>query len=204
MAIYDNSYSRMVAGLKIILPLLALVILSTLFLVSRSRNSVLSIPYADGVIEEIARDQKVGNLSYSGVAANGAAITLIAESAQPMVGNRQGIMADTLQASIETPTGQKIETSAPTGSFDSGTQTAELTDGVTLTTSTGYLIKTETITADLRNARLFTAGSITANGPLGHISAGLMVLQQQSGNGSPTSYELVFKNGVKLVYQPQQ
>ncbi len=204
MAAYDNSYSRMVAWLKIILPLLALAILSTLFLVSRSGNSVLSIPYADGNIDEIAREQKIGNLSYSGVVANGAAITLIAESAQPMTGNRQGIVAEILQASIETPTGQKIESSAPFGSFDSDTQTAELTGGVTLTTSTGYQIETETITADIRNARIFTADSITANGPLGHISAGQMVLQQQSGNGLPVSYELVFKNGVKLVYQPQQ
>ncbi len=204
MAAFDNSYSRMVAWLKIILPLFALVILSTLFLVSRSDNPALSIPYADGTIDEIAREQKIGNLSYSGVASNGSAITLIAKSAQPMLDGRQGVTAEFLQASIETPTGQKIESTAPSGSFNSTTQSAELTGGVLLTTSTGYVIETQTIQADIRKARISTTGSIIASGPLGQISAGQMVLQQHSGTGSPASYELVFKNGVKLIYKPQQ
>ncbi len=53
MATYDNTYSRVVAWLKILLPLLALAILSTLFLVARTIDPAQNIPYADVDIDEL-------------------------------------------------------------------------------------------------------------------------------------------------------
>lgn len=204
MATFDNSYSRMVAWLKIILPLVALAILSTLFLVSRSVDTTLTIPYSEADLNEITREQKIGNLSYSGVAANGAAITLTAESAQPMLGKKPSMSAKVLQIAIETPNGLKMNAQSPVGIFDSGGQNAELTGGVIITTSSGYIIETDTLNTNLTDSSVSTPGPITATGPLGSISAGQMVLQQQSGNGSRSGYYLVFKNGVSLIYVPQQ
>ena len=60
MTMYDNSYSRFVALTKVILPIIALGILSTLFLFSRNIDPTQSIPYADVDVEGLAREQQIG------------------------------------------------------------------------------------------------------------------------------------------------
>jgi len=204
MATYDNSYSRMVAWLKILLPLAALAILSTLFLASRSIDSVRSIPMADGTIRELAREQRIGNPSFSGVTDNGTAVTIAAQSARPLTGDQRGFSASGLRATLASKSGYTVEITAKTGLLDSQTRIADLGGGVRLDTSTGYRIETASLSASLEIALVQTGGAITADGPLGHISAGKMVLRQQSGGDAGATYELVFKNGVTLLYLPQQ
>jgi lipopolysaccharide export system protein LptC len=204
MATYDNSYSRMVAWLKIILPLAALAILSTLFLASRSIDSARSIPFADGTIKELAREQRIGKPSFSGVTDNGTAVTIAADSARPLADGQQGFSAVGLRATLASNAGYTVEVMAKTGQFNSETRMADLGGGVRLDTSSGYRIETASLTASLENALVQTGGAITADGPLGHISAGKMVLRQQSDGDAAATYELVFKNGVKLLYLPQQ
>ena len=46
MAMGGMTYSRMIAWLKILLPLAALVLLSTLFLFARPRNPIATLPFA--------------------------------------------------------------------------------------------------------------------------------------------------------------
>lgn len=204
MATYDNSYSRMVAWLKIVLPLAALAILSTLFLVSRSIDSARSIPFADGAIEELAREQKIGNPSFSGVTDNGTAVTIVAKSARPLPDGRQGLSAKGMRATLSTAAGETVEITAKNGQLNGETRIATLAGGVKLRTSTGYVIETASLWASMENATVQSDGAISAEGPLGKITAGKMVLRQQSDAGAAASYELVFKNGVKLLYLPQQ
>lgn len=204
MAAFDNSYSRMIAWLKILLPLTALAILSTLFLVSRSVDPTLSLSIADDELQELASQPKIGNPSFSGVGANGAAITLSAEVAEPLTGTRTGLRATGLKGIFETPDGARLEMSSDTGIFDNAARLAELTGNVALATSDGYAITTDNIVADMDQSRIFTAGPIVADGPLGRITAGQLILQQKTLAGSDSSYELIFRNGVKLVYIPRQ
>ncbi len=203
MPAYDDSYSRLVAWLKIVLPLAALAILSTLFLVSRSHELSRSIPIAKGQVEELARDQKIGSPAFSGVTDSGTAINIFAQSAQPDPNKPGLIQAVDLRADLKTPSGATFQARAAAATFDPEAGQAVLRAGVTVTTSTGYTIQTDVLTADTQATRMATRGKITADGPLGRIEAGKMVLRQQSDAGSPASYELVFKEGVHLVYQPQ-
>ena len=59
MAVADNTYSRVVGWLKILLPLGALALLSTLFLFARGIAPVGEIPYAE--LEEIAREARISD-----------------------------------------------------------------------------------------------------------------------------------------------
>lgn len=200
---YDNSYSRLVAGLKIILPLLALALLSTLFLVSRPYEPNRDLPFSDPAIEGPAPNERLVNLAYSGVSKNGSAVTITAKNAQPIRGSQQIITAQGLQSTIKASLGQTVEITAPDGTFDGVSQIVLLENGVVITTSTGYQITTKSMRADLNVDRLSTIGQVIADGPVGHLTAGQMVLQQQPGDGSQDKYELIFKNGVELVYTPQ-
>ncbi|MGR3290461.1 MAG: hypothetical protein ACU0C9_04615 [Paracoccaceae bacterium] len=202
MAVFDNSYSRMVAWLKIMLPLAALVILSTLFLVSRPVDPTLSLPFADQRIRSLAEKPRIGSPEFSAVTPNGSAINMNAEVMLPLIGEQTGFKASKINGTFETPDGLIVQLSAQSGIFDNTAQTVSLGDGVILTTSSGYHIETNQILADMNESRISTGGSISAQGPFGLISAGQMVLQQISAQGSE-AYELVFKNEVKLVYVPK-
>ncbi len=192
----------MVAWLKILLPLTALAILSTLFLVSRSIDPTLALPISDGDLQDLASEPRIGKPSFSGVMANGSAITLSAEQAIPIIGSGTGLRASGLRGVFQTPDGGKVDITATTGILDNTERTASLSGGVSLITSNGYTITTDAIIANLETAAVSTDGSILANGPLGHVSAGKLILQQKTIPDTENTYELVFTEGVKLIYTP--
>ncbi len=204
MATHDNTYSRLIAWLKILLPIAALAILSTLFLFSRVIDPNGALPFARAAAEKIAREQRIGNPTYSAVNDDGMAITLAAESAAPLDGDDEGIAADALKAVIETPKGLRLEITAKSGWFNAVNRMAALEEGVRLQTSTGYVIQTDSIIANADTREVAANSPVSASGPLGEITAGKMVLRQQSPDQGDPSYELIFQDGVKLVYLPQQ
>jgi len=204
MATFDDSYSKLVAWLKILLPLAALAILSTLFLVSKSLDPTLSLPIAEDELKSLAQEPKIGNPAFSGVTENGSAVDFSALVAQPLDNGNIGIQAETLTGVFETPDGQMIDISANQGIFDSTRRSAALSGGVSLATSSGYFIQTDQIIADMETSTISTHGAISADGPLGHISAGKLLFRQKSSDNDRGSYELVFMHGVKLIYTPQQ
>ncbi|MGR3659908.1 MAG: LPS export ABC transporter periplasmic protein LptC [Paracoccaceae bacterium] len=204
MAGFDNNYSTLVAWLKIVLPLTALAILSTLFLVSQSIDPSRAIPIADVDVEEMVREQRVGKPNYSGVTKNGVAFTVTADSANPNFGDNQKMTAEHINAHIETTSGASIVIIADSGAFETKSRQADLSGGVTIETSTGYFISTDAIHSTFDLTALETGSGVEADGPLGKLTAGKMVLTQQSGQTDAGEYLLVFTNGVKVVYNPQK
>ncbi len=189
----------MVAFLKIALPLIALAILSTLFLVSSAIDPSEKIPFADIDVEEMAREQKIGGPSYSGVSKSGAAYTVTAKSATPNFGENKGMTAHDIRATIETKSGTVIDFTAPDGSFVEKTDQAVMTGGVRVVTSTGYDITSDVVHSKLDMSELETDTVVSASGPFGDFTAGKMVITQQSGQGAEQDYLLVFTEGVNLV-----
>lgn len=202
MARFDNSYSRFVAWLKIILPLLALAILSTMFLISRTVDPSQTIPFAEVDPKELASDQRISGPNYSGVTRDGSAISLSAETARPIGTDPTGLSAQLLNAKIETSGGVEIDILATDGNVDTANKVATLSGGVRLTTSTGYDIGTEQIQARLDVTNISTAGPVIATGPFGRVEAGHMQLTRSPESPNGEDYLLVFNGGVKLVYEP--
>lgn len=201
MHTYDNNYSRFVAYTKVILPIIALGILSTLFLLSRDIDTSQSIPFADVDLNELAREQRIGAPNYAGVTADGSAISITAASATPNPDDPKRVTANNMTTIIEDASGARIDISAKTGVIDSDQKRVILSDGVQILTSTGYIIHTEGLRAALDETSITSDGRITAVGPLGTLNAGQMVLSPQNKPGQ--SHLLVFKGGVKLIYDPK-
>ena len=82
-AVSDNLHSRLVSVLKLVLPLLALALLSTLFLVSRKIDPEAAIPYATVDVADRLRDPKMTDAGFASVAADGSTIALTAAQARP-------------------------------------------------------------------------------------------------------------------------
>lgn len=201
MIAYDNNYSRFVAWTKVILPVVALGVLSTLFLFSRNIDPSQSIPYTEVDVEGLADKQRIGAPNYAGVTEDGSAISVTAKSARPDPDNPQRIHATDLTTVIEDAKGGRIDISSGAGEINSKQNIVILRGGVEIITSTGFTIETSGLTASLDETSVISDGEISAMGPLGVINAGKLVLQPKNGPNAP--HLLVFKGGVKVVYDPK-
>ena len=196
----DDAYSRLVAWLKILLPIAALAILSTLFLLSHSIDPMQAVPYADVDIEDLMREPRITAPNYAGVTGDGTAIQISAETARPDPAHPARVAASVLKAEIETPDGVATRISADHGGIDGDAGQVTLQGSVLMTNSLGYRITAASLSLGLDQTSLRADAGIAADSPFGRITAGQMVLNR-SDDGT---YVLVFNGGVKLLYDPAQ
>jgi len=201
MAIYDNTYSRFVAWLKVLLPVLALILLSTMFLISRTIDPNRALAFAKVDLDALAENQRITGPKFSGVTEDGAALSFSATSAQPDPDNPMSYSVTGLNAEIATPDGGALHIFAGHGEVDRDANMLEMTGGVVLETSTAYRIEAEGLRAGMDRTWAESIGEVRATGPGGDIFAGQVVLERQGEEEG--TYLLVFKGGVKMVYTPQ-
>lgn len=199
MAVADNAYSRFVQFVKVALPLLALALLSTMFLFSRTINPEDAIPFAEVDVEQIAREQRLQDPNFSSVTSDGTMIMVIAEAAKPDADNPRRMDITEVTADIETPTGTQIKMKSEEALYDGESNTMDLTGNVRLSTSNGYTLHSDMLIANLSESSLISPGPVDGSGPNGTLEAGQMELKTVGH-----SQLLVLKNGVKLIYQPNR
>ncbi|MDE9450211.1 LPS export ABC transporter periplasmic protein LptC [Aliiroseovarius sp. Z3] len=197
----DNQYSRFIALLKVLLPVSALALLSTMFLISKSVDPTTSLSYARVNLEELTGDQRIDSPRFSSVTEDGAAITFSAKSAVPEPDQTNVFSADGLAARIETPDGGAVDINASKALINGSSNIVDLSGGVTLVTSTNYHIATNGLSTAMDTTSAKTLGPVEADGPMGHLTAGQAEITRE-GEESDT-YLLVFKGGVKLIYDPK-
>lgn len=195
----DNPYSRFVAWSKIVLPLAALALLSTLFLFARQPPGNSDIPFSE--IEEIARQPRVSGASFAGVAEDGSVIAIRAAVIRPMPEAPGSFAMDRLRAEVSGADGTRVEMTAGAGEIDGSAQRARLTGLVQVTASSGYRMETAGIEADLRSGEIRSLGPLEVRGPPGSFTAGQLVIRTAPGGGGQ---RLLFTGGVRLLYTPQQ
>ncbi len=198
-----DRHTRVVGWLKVTLPLLALAILATLFLLADRIDPEAALPYAEVDVEGLAREPRMTAPTYAGTTSDGAALTLSADEARPATDSTQaGALGLRLQ--LDTPDGASTRLTAATAVMSPDTQEILLAGGVVVTTSTGYRVETAELAAKMDRSGLQSQTPVTATGPAGDLSAGGMTLGQdnRTPGQAPGSYLLVFNGGVRLVYQP--
>ncbi len=194
-----DRHTRLVGWLKVALPLTALAILSTLFLVAHRIDPEAALPYAEVDVEDLAREPRMTAPTYAGTTEDGAALTLSASEARP---EADGVAATAagLRLELATPDGGRTELVAAEAVMEDATRQVILSGGVVLSTSNGYRLETAEVVAKLDRTGLESRAPVVATGPAGEIRAEGMALSQD--NRTPGAYVLVFKGGVRLVDQP--
>ena len=194
-----DRHTRVVGWLKVALPLSALAILSTLFLVAHRIDPEAALPYAEVDVEDLAREPRMTSPTYAGMTSDGAALTLSADEARP---SSDGAPANAaaLRLELATPDGARTELLAAEARMDPVAREVVLSGGVVVTTSSGYRLETADMAARLDRTGLESRAPVTATGPAGDIRADRMVLSQDAQ--TPGAYVLDFNGSVRLVYQP--
>lgn len=197
----DDLHSQVVGILKVALPLAALGILSTLFLLSDKINPEDAIPYAEVDVADRLRTPRMTDAGFAGVTADGASLMLTAADAKPEdAAGSAG--ARLVLGTLETSDGAKTELAAAAIEMDTAAHMIELSNGVELRSSAGLVISAVGLGVATDRTFAQSRGPVTATGPLGQLSAQEMQLTAQ--DGEPNSYVLVFKGNVRLLYQPDR
>lgn len=187
------SRGALVAGAKVLLPLAALVLLSTLFLVARGPGD--AIPFAR--LDALAREPRLEAPRLAGVAPDGTALTLAADRLVPLAGRPDAfaVLAPRLEAARG---GATLGATAGRGEADGPSQRLTLDGGVRVETSTGLRVDLPALAVDLRTGRMEAAGPVEARAPFGRISAGGLAVEAQDG---ASAARVVFNGGVRLLYE---
>lgn len=199
-----DRYSRRVAIAKIALPLAALALLASLFVYSKTNPVRDGLIFADSELRRMASEAQITNPRFSGVTTAGDAFSVSATIATPDAPKPGRIDLEDPTTSISFASGVDLATSAQTGSLDIKTNIARLAGDVFLETSTGYRVETDEIVLNFLTGNVESPDGVLATGPIGRIEAGSMqLLQDLDKNSGGGQSVLIFKNGVKVVYNPR-
>ncbi len=190
-----DAHTRRVRFLKLVMPLLALGILSSLFMFSKTIDPEAAIPYATVDVEDRLREPKMTDANFAGTTSDGAALTISAANVVP--GADQTGTAKMVSGQIVTAAGETTQVDAALVALN-GTNAA-MTGGVVMH-SAGYEMTTDAMDFAIDRVQVSSRGTVAANGPLGTLDAGQMSLTETPNVAG--SYVLVFKSGVRLLYQP--
>ena len=194
-----DRYSQIIAWLKILLPLTALGLLSTLFLLSRTIDPVADMPFADDEIEEKLRGQQVTAPFFSGTTEDGDQVSITAATMSTL-SELDNAVTD-MSAQIDLVSGTRVVLFSDSGLFDVKGGASTLEGNVVITTSTGYRLTTDRLDAEFDTLVVESPGPIVGTGPLGDLDAGKMRFERREGEENA---HLIFTNGVKLVYDPNK
>lgn len=192
--------SRLVSLLKFVLPLAALGLLSMLFLLARPTDPERAIPYADVDVAELSKDERVTAPAYSGMTRDGAAIMMVAQSVRTAFANPTTLHASTVTGRVDFVSGSSAELTAPAAVIDTTANLARFMGGVTVLSSDGYRMDSETLVAALGRTEIVAETPVRATGPIGQLDAGSMRIVEDDAGG----HLLVFNDGVRLVYDPRK
>lgn len=195
----DNLYSRFVSLAKITLPILGLALLSSLFLFSNSSDIEESIPYSEVELEEIVEGQLIATPVFQSVLSNGDSLTVTAQSARPDLLNPSRFYAKEIEAELSQPDGSVIELRGAEGTLDNDEDVAEVSGGIRLSHSEGYVLTSSGLRAKTKEYFAETTGPILLQGSGFVLNADHAEIRRRDGNGEV----VVFTGGVKLIYEPK-
>lgn len=198
LAMSSDPYSRMVSFLKVALPLVALGLLSTLFLLSSRIEPGETIPFAEGEIADRIAGQQVTGPFFSSVTGAGDEITFSAKDL--VTGLNSTNEARDVFARLDFFGGGSVTMVANRGEIRADSEQIDLEGDILIDSTTGYRMRTDTLSAELNQLDINAPGEVQATGPAGNLTAGNMrIFTVDSDQGA----QLLFSGGVKLIYDPK-
>lgn len=194
----DNLYSKIVVWVKVTLPLVALALLSSLFLLSGTPDPDAALPYADVDIEQIIREQRVSEPRFAGVLGDNQTLVLSADAVTTQVGQTDRIRAQSIDGRMELTGTDYLTLAARFGDFDMAAQVATLTEGVTLTDAQGYQMVSDSLLLALDQVHITAPTAVHVTGPGLDLTADSMELAGPEGQTI-----LRFAGSVRVIYTPQ-
>ena len=195
-------YSRLVALLKIGLPLLALLLLGTVFLFDREDELGGGLGFSRADLEALGSGLSVRNPNLSGRTDDGDIYDVTAAVVVPTDATFRLLDAETLDGTLTLTDGRVVTFRADRGRIDLDAQDLDLADGVEIETSDGFTARADTARADLERATMRGEGSVVATGPMGRITSDrVRIVPRERGAEEKVIW---FEGRVRMIYRPAE
>jgi lipopolysaccharide export system protein LptC len=193
-------HSRIVAILKLGLPLVALGLLSTLFLVQTDDRLGGGVVFSKGDVEALGSGLRISNPTFTGTTRGEDRFRFTAALVVPDAAPPKRAEITTLAGTLELHNGPSVTVQAASGDLDIATQRLDLTGSVVIETSDGYRIVADKATLNLKAGDMVAGDKVVSTGPLGKITSGSLHVAPAAATGEARRFS--FGNGVRLVYDP--
>ena len=190
--------------LRLVLPLSALALLSTVFLLSSGVDPQRAVEMSDLNVEELTREPRIGEARFAGVTNDATAMTIVAHSVRSVGDLREEgpllLYLDTPRGELEFPVGRIATFRGEEGRIDQSQDEVMLQGAVVLETSDGYVMTMPKLISAIQTTHVQGMGGITGQAPAGDISSDTveLTLSDERTDG----YLLAFKGNVRLIYFP--
>lgn len=190
--------------LRLVLPLGALVLLSTVFLVSRSIDPQRAVELADMDVAELTREPRIGTARIAGVTEENTALMIHADAVRSVSDLQQSgpvhLALTAPKGTLNFSSGRIALFQSEIGELDQGRDQVVMRGGVLLETSDGYRLNMSELVARLQSTHIRGRGGIEGDAPAGSITADSLELTTKTGETG--GYLLAFSGNVRLIYLP--
>jgi lipopolysaccharide export system protein LptC len=193
-------YSRVVAVLKVGLPLVAVGLLASLFLVQTEDRLGGNVVFSPGDVEALGSGLRIDNPTFTGTTQGEDRFRFTAALVEPDAAPPERAHITTLSGTLALENGPEVSVRAETGDLDIPTQRLDLSGQVVITTSDGYRMVTDKATIDLAAGAFVAGDKVVTTGPLGEIISGSLHVAPAAETGEARRFS--FSDGVRLVYDP--
>ena len=201
MPVGPGLYSRVVAILKVSLPLVALGLLSALFLIQSDERRGGDLVFTKGDIAALGTGQRISDAIFSGTTRDEDRFRFTARQVVPDAAPPTRAAITTLAGTIDFTGGLSVAVQADGGDLDIPAQRLGLSGDVRIETSDGYRMAADTVALDLRDGTLVAGDTVETEGPMGRIDSRTLSIVPSEGDGQARRFS--FGDGVRLVYDPR-
>ncbi|MCC5963523.1 MAG: hypothetical protein JJU09_10380 [Rhodobacteraceae bacterium] len=201
---WDSVTAALGRVLRWVLPLAALVLLSTIFLISGQVDPDQAVQESGLDIEELTREPRIGMVRIAGVTRDDAALNVTA-AALRTPGDPRGdaplrLFLDAPRGLLSFPNGRQVEFESESGQLDQTTERLVMRGDVRLVSSDGYDARMRELTTALDRSHILGTGGVTATGPPGEITARTVTIRPSENDSD--GYLLAFRGDVRVIYHP--
>ncbi|MBT4567220.1 LPS export ABC transporter periplasmic protein LptC [Rhodobacteraceae bacterium nBUS_24] len=200
MTTSQDIHFQLMTGLKYILPMIALGLLSVMFYMSQSVPEESTIPYSERRLYDRAKGPQVSAPYFTGVTGAGDRLSMSAMSVKPDQSVDEDLEIDQVVLRIKTGPNQDILASSDSGLIRNEKGLLVMEGNVQVVTNDGYQLSASRITSKMEALWLYADGPVKGTGAAGVLEAGSMEILRDSETGN---LQFIFKDGIKLIYDPK-
>ncbi len=188
-----SRYSAFVLAMKILLPVLAIILLASVFVSSTTFNSRPEIVIEVREVDALNDDLRMVSPRITGVDRRGRPYVVTADTATQEVDNPDKIYLENIEADLMLDQGGNwLSVTSRYGTLQSDAETLDLREEISVFSADGYEFHAQTANMNFRSGSLTSDQPVYGQGPVGTINA----------NGVEASNEgdkITFTGGVRVV-----
>lgn len=200
MAISHNMHFQLMTGLKYLLPMIALGLLSVMFYMSQSAPEESTIPYSERRLYDRVKGPLVSAPYFTGVTGAGDRLSMSAISVKSDQPGDEELAIDQVVLRIKTGPNQDILASSDSGLIRNEKGLLVMEGNVQIVTNDGYQLSASRITSKMDALWLSAEGPVKGTSAAGVLEAGSMEILRNPDTGD---LQFIFKDGIKLIYDPK-